>query len=133
MNNNLVIDTSVYITYAFHNKINRLANAIIKYELIVYINDKLLEELERNITRVLKNASFNALEIVEEIKRITFYTKTLDNFNSCPDPKDNFLFDLAIQTNSDVIVTQEKVLLQWTKSPVPIHDIKWFKERFPVA
>ncbi len=49
-----------------------------------------------------------------------------------PDPKDNFLFDLAIQTNSDVIVTKEKALLSFGNSPVAIHDIKWFKETFPV-
>jgi uncharacterized protein len=110
-----------------------LASVIIKYEIIVYINDKLLEELERNIIRILKNQSYNAIEIIEEIKRITFYTKTIDTFTTCPDPKDNFLFDLAIQTNSDVIVTQEKVLLQWAESPVLVHDIKWFKEHFPVA
>ena len=60
-----------------------------------------------------------------------FEVKTV--FNNSPDSKDNFLFDLALQTASEVIVTKEKALLNFAESPVLIHDIKWFKEKYPVA
>jgi uncharacterized protein len=132
MKKHIVIDTSVYFTYAFYNKIHRLINAIIDHELVVFINDKLLEELTRNIPKALNKKDLNPIEIIDEIKRVTFYFKTIDTFKNCPDPKDNFLFDLAIQTNSEVIVTQEKALLNWQESPVVIHDLKWFKENYPV-
>jgi len=32
-----------------------------------------------------------------------------------------------------VIVTKEKALLDFAQSPVPVHDIKWFKETYPVG
>ncbi|MFP5042565.1 hypothetical protein [Parasediminibacterium sp. JCM 36343] len=38
----------------------------------------------------------------------------------------------ASQPAGFVIVTKEKALLNFAVSPVAIHDIKWFKETFPV-
>ncbi|MEJ7736628.1 MAG: hypothetical protein WKF97_04305 [Chitinophagaceae bacterium] len=70
--------------------------------------------------------------LLRAIKEATIFTVTQPQFNDSPDPKDNFLFDLALQTGSEVIVTQEKALLHFTSSPVPIHNLKWFKENFPV-
>ena len=69
------------------------------------------------------------LQIITE-SCIVFSPVTL--FKDSPDIKDNFLFDLAIQTHSEIIVTKEIALLNFTLSPVPIHDIKWFKETYPV-
>jgi predicted nucleic acid-binding protein len=68
--------------------------------------------------------------IIETIKAATFYIETVEVFKGCPDPKDNFLFDLALQTESELIVSEEKVLLTWQQSPVPVHNILWFKEHF---
>ena len=70
--------------------------------------------------------------ILQVIKKATIYKITTSGFSSSPDPKDNFLFYLALQTGNEVIVTQEKALLGFKDSPVPIHDLKWFKENYPV-
>ena len=53
--------------------------------------------------------------------------------NQSTDPKDNFLFDLALQTNSEIKITKEKELLNFNESTLAIRDIKWFKETYPVA
>ena len=112
----------------------RLINAIIQHKLTVYINRDLEQELYRNIPQALKKSPINIdpIEILDLIKAVTFYVETTPSFNNSPDPKDNFLFDLALQTQSEAIVTKEKALLEFSNSPVDIHDIKWFKERYIV-
>lgn len=132
MNNHFVIDTSVYLTYAAYDKIYRLENAVTMYELVVYINEQLLDELQNNLPRVIAANDASIKKVLNTIASFTVNKDVNAIFNASPDPKDNFLFDLALQTDSEVIVTQEKVLLGFTKSPVAIRDIKWFKETFPV-
>ncbi len=70
--------------------------------------------------------------LLKAIKEATIITVTLPTFTKSPDPKDNFLFDLALQTGSEVIVTQEKALLSFANCPIPIKSLKWFKETYPV-
>ena len=133
MKSNLIIDTSVYLTYAAYDKVYRLVNIVEKYHLNLFINDTLLYELQNNIPRVLKVNTATVETIISEIKMITTVVNVIPTFTQSPDPKDNFLFDLAIQTNSEILVTQEKALLNFENSPVKIHDLKWFKETYPVA
>ena len=128
----LVVDTSVFLTYAAYDKIYRLVDAILLYDLEVFVNDKLLNEIERNIFKSIRVENANPILIFESIKENTKLVTTIPTFTQSPDPKDNFLFDLAIQTNSEILVTQEKALLSFKESPVVIHDLKWFKETYPV-
>jgi putative PIN family toxin of toxin-antitoxin system len=125
-----IIDTSVYISFSRYNKISRLIQAIIKGNLRVFTNEQLVKELERNIPLTLKVGDVPPELIIETIKAATFYFETEQLFSGCPDPKDNFLFDLALQTGSELIVSEEKILLNWAESPVPVHNILWFKEQF---
>ena len=127
-----MIDTSVYLTYAAYNKVYRLVSAIDEYDLQVFINDEILVELENNLAKCIRVADAQPRIIVEAIRKATIFKTTIFAFKGSPDPKDNFLFDLALQTGSEVIVTQEKALLGFKNSPVPIHDLKWFKENYPV-
>ena len=128
----LVIDTSVYITYCTHNKLYRLADAFVTYDLAVFVNSYLLSELERNIPGVSKVPGIKASHLIAQISGFTTFVETTPAFNQSPDPKDNFLFDIALQTGSEIIVTQEKLLLGFAASPVAIHNLKWFKENYPV-
>ena len=133
MKNHFVLDTSVFLTYASYNKLYRIANAVKRHGLTINIDFNLLDELEKNLPKVIKVAELTpemALTLIIELATIV---KTVPFFTNSPDPKDNFLFDLALQTNSEVIVTKEIVLLNFTESPIPIHNIKWFKEKFPVG
>ena len=128
----LIVDTSVFLTYAAYNKIYRLIDAFNKYGLIVYVNNELLNEIKRNLINAIRVENADPKLIFESIKENTVLVKIMSRFTQSPDPKDNFLFDLALQTNSEIIVSQEKVLLNFENSPVVIHDIKWFKETYPV-
>jgi uncharacterized protein len=131
MKRNLVIDTSVFLTYIRFNKLYRLINAIVDYRLAVYVNSNLLQEIERNINKKVE-IPIDTKEIIDYILEYCILSEVVSIFNQSPDAKDNFLFDLAIQTNSEIIVTQEKALLTFKESPVVIHNLKWFKETYPV-
>jgi len=132
MNRKFVLDTSVLLKYTSHGKLYRLLNIVIKYKIVIYLNDNLITELQKNLPRVIKSTTLPYSEILEDILFLTTYFPTEELFDRSPDPKDNFLFDLAIQTGSEVIVSDEKKLLAFKKSPVPIRSLGWFKETFPI-
>jgi predicted nucleic acid-binding protein len=84
------------------------------------------------LTKIKKVDSLNVTAICEAINNLLTLVEVSAYYNQSPDEKDNFLFDLAIQTGGQYIITSEKALLKFMDSPVPILDIKWFKETFPV-
>jgi predicted nucleic acid-binding protein len=49
-----------------------------------------------------------------------------------PDPKDNYLFDLAIQNNCVFIISDDSKLLRFKLKPLPVHSTAWFIKKFPV-
>ncbi len=131
----LVIDTRfILITPATKNFIASF-DAILIYDLVVYISPYLIDELERNIslTSAVELPQFVYDGYLNTIKAICILFEPTSQYNDSPDPKDNFLWDLALQTNSEIIVTKETALLNFTNSPIPVHDIKWFKETYPVS
>ena len=110
----------------------RLIDAFNKYEIDVFVNQNLLNEIERNINKNVE-VIVDTKEVMDYITSSCILFEITPTFTQSPDPKYNFLFDLAIQTNSEILVTQEKALLNFENSPVKIHDLKWFKETYPVG
>lgn len=132
MNRKFILDTSVILKYASYYKLYRLFNIVIKYRIIIFVNDNLVVEIEKNLPKIIKSPPVSYQKIMEEILLLTTYVKTTGLFDKCPDPKDNFLFDIAIQTGSEVIVSDEKKLLNFKESPVPVKSLAWFKVNFPI-
>ncbi len=48
----------------------------------------------------------------------------------CPDPDDDYLFDIALSAHAKLLVTGEKALLNWSESPVEIISLSMFKKLF---
>jgi len=132
MKRKFVLDTSVILKYATHSKLYRLLNIVITYNIVIYVNADLVSELKRNLPKAIRFPSVPHEEILTDILFFTTFFNTTDSFSQSPDPKDNFLFDLAMQTNSEVIISDEKVLLSFEDSPVPVRSLGWFKETFPI-
>ena len=97
MKRKFVIDTSVYITYAAYTKLYRLIDAFNQYNLY-FINEEILIELENNLADCLMVKDVDPSILLRAIKEATIFTITQPQFNDSPDTKDNFLFDLALQT-----------------------------------
>ncbi len=73
-----------------------------------------------------------ALNVIEYIKKITLNFIEAANYRLSPDPKDNYLFDLSLQNNCLVIVSDDSELLQFILKPVPVHTSVWFLKHFPL-
>ena len=132
MKRHFFIDTSVLITYTSYGKLYRLSNMVMSYNMKVFVNVHLLNEFGKNPKKVSNKRNIDVNEEIKSLLDFATLVEIIPLFSNSPDPKDNFLFDLALQTNSEVIITKETALLNFIESPIAIHDIKWFKEKFPV-
>jgi len=61
---------------------------------------------------------------------ISEYCHTVPKFNACPDSKDNFLFDLALQGNANYLVSGDKKVLSSpvTSEMLKVTTLSTFKE-----
>lgn len=129
-----VIDANVIIKYAMHGNIYRLAALILDYELNVFVNGTLLKEVYIALAdkNLLKSDDDTIDDVMDVLADITHKVTTTPRYQLCPDPTDNFLFDIAIQNRCKILVTDEKKLLAFKQSPIYIHSLKWFKENYPI-
>lgn len=72
-----------------------------------------------------------AIAVISIIKRVAFNYVETAIYRLSPDPKDNYLFDLAIQNNCVFIITDDTELLHLRLKPIPIHSSNWFLKTFP--
>ena len=134
MNFKIVIDTNVWIKYAANGKIYHLIKLIVEHNLDVYADGQILAEIHRTLLKpnVISSNSIIPDEIVDLVKMVTLQVVPSPQYFLCPDMKDNFLFDIALQWNCLFIVTDEKALLRFSNSPVLVKSLRWLKEQFPV-
>ncbi len=84
---------------------------------------------------LIKNnwATLNQADLfVDYIKELSFYVSEIPVYRISPDPKDNYLFDLAIQNNCTFIITDDDQLLSLRLKPLPIKSTNWFLKHFPI-
>jgi predicted nucleic acid-binding protein len=93
MKHHIVIDTSVYITYANYGKLYRIVNAVELFNLALFIDDHLLKKFERNLKRLSLKKQIDVEEGMILLKMMSIKIVTIPIFTNSPDPKDNFLFD----------------------------------------
>jgi len=91
----------------------KLVNVIYKNDLNIFTNNTLIAELEDVLNRpkIKKHIKIPVRELIDFHRELCIFHKTEPIYNGSPDPKDNFLFDLAIQTNSMYVVTGDKIIL----------------------
>jgi predicted nucleic acid-binding protein len=73
-----------------------------------------------------------AYKLISLISQISITKTNKSVFALSPDPKDNYLFDLAIQNNCVFIITDVLELLRTPIKTVQIHTGNWFLKHFPV-
>ena len=74
----------------------------------------------------------DAAKVIAFIKRIALADTERAIFALSPDPKDNYLFDLAIQNNCVFIITDDTKLLHVQLKPLPVHSSGWLIKKFPL-
>ena len=129
----IVIDANVWIKFARSKDIAPVAIRLFEYNFVPVVNQYLFTEIFEAITENKWMTDKQAENLLLLLRQVCYFTTETSVYRLSPDPKDNYLFDLAIQTKSEVIVSDEKKLLGFKESPVLIKSLGWFKETFPVA
>ncbi len=131
--NSAVLDANIWISYFISRKIDELIYLVHRKKIILYRSNRLTSEL----TDVLSRPKFKGklpLSVEEYLniyQRITVWVNTKSEFTTCPDEKDNYLFDLAIQSKSKYLVSGDKVVLATpVKPPLQIITLADFKKIF---
>jgi len=90
-----------------------LVNVIYKNDLNIFTNSSLIAELEDVLNRpkIKKYIKVPVSELMDFHRELCIFHKTKPIYLGSPDPKDNFLFDLATQTHSKYVVTGDKIIL----------------------
>jgi putative PIN family toxin of toxin-antitoxin system len=128
----IIIDANVWVKYARAKEIAPLLNRFIAYNIIPVANNYLLSEV---FGALIENKWMNekqANNTIAFIKKVTLTFTEIAVYGISPDPKDNYLFDLAIQNNCVFIISDDSALLQFNLKPLPVYTSSWFLKTFPI-
>ncbi len=81
---------------------------------IVFLHSKpSVDELKEVLSRKkFKKYNFDVEDLIRFYTNISEFCKTKPLFKDCSDPKDNFLFDLALQGEANYLVSGDKKVLE---------------------
>ena len=135
INKTFVFDANIWFGYIISDGFNYITTLIRKNNLVVYGCDKLIEELQDNLSKpkVAKKikTQLQIDDILRVVKELTVDFEITPSFKDCKDKDDNFLFDLAIQSKSDFLVSKDKIVLATKINPPPqIISYTEFREMF---
>jgi putative PIN family toxin of toxin-antitoxin system len=128
----IIIDANVWIKYARVKDIAPLLDRFIVYHFLPITNNYLLSEI---FDALIKNKWMNekqATNTISFIRNLTHAVTENAVYGISPDPKDNYLFDLAVQNNCVFIISDDSMLLQFALTPVKVYTSGWFLKKFPV-
>jgi len=113
MKNKTVFDVNIWLSYFITGKTNKIIELIKNNDVFFYRSEELMSELKDVINRpkfskYFPNGTQEYIVFVERFSKL-FLTQAI--FDLCLDPKDNYLFDLAYQSNSDFLVSGDKKVL----------------------
>ena len=113
MKNKTVFDVNIWLSYFISGKSEQIIDMIENNDVFFYRSVELMSELKDVINRpkfakYFSNGTGKYIMFVEQVAEL-FLTQAI--FDLCPDPKDNYLFDLAYQSRSNFLVSGDKKLL----------------------
>ena len=132
MENRTVFDTNIWISYFLNEKFSELIELRRESRVLFLRSTPSLSELKEVITRKkFKSKNFNVEKLMDFYKGITEFCETKPLFKDCSDPKDNFLFDLAIQGKANYLVSGDKTVLatQVKSKTLTLTTLTTFKEK----
>ena len=118
----VVLDANIWFSYIISGGFYTLANLILDSNLIFFRCEKLLNELRDVLSRPKHSKKIKLHQIetyIMVIKEVTKDVKISIVFKKCKDIKDNYLFDLAIQSNADILVSKDNEVLTTEIMPPP--------------
>ncbi|WP_114749893.1 putative toxin-antitoxin system toxin component, PIN family [Pleomorphovibrio marinus] len=128
----IILDTNIWVSYIVGRKLDAIAKLIFDHNLIVFSCTELEEELGDVLARdKFKNLLYSEPgHYLDFVQNLTTSITISGNYQGCPDAKDNFLFDLAIQSQAELVVTGDKLLLDFEVQNIKVISFKDFRELF---
>jgi putative PIN family toxin of toxin-antitoxin system len=112
MESRTVFDTNILVSHAIIGNFRELTKIAVTYDVVFLRSLLLIAEVKEVLSRkkfVKYNIDLD--EFVDMFLDISEFCHTVPQFHACPDPKDNFLFDLALQGNAKYLVSGDKKVL----------------------
>jgi uncharacterized protein len=110
----VILDTNLWISFLISKKFNTIDSLINNGNIILIFSEESLEEFVTVVRRpkMSKYISESAIdEILSLFHKYGKLIKVVSDIADCRDKKDNFLLNLAIDSNSDYLVTGDSDLL----------------------
>jgi len=111
---NIVLDTNIWVSYFINARADYLVKWILNHDIAVFTSDELIEELDEVLLRPKFKIVFPVDDFVELHKKVCTRIKVITVFDEAPDPEDNFLFDLCMESNAEYLITSDKKLLNYS-------------------
>lgn len=118
----IVIDANVWVRYVAQQKHLVLLTLIRRYEFVVLCNNYLLHEIFNACITNKWYTEAEARKIISAIKTVVTGTTETAIFRLSKYPKDNYIFDLAIQNNCSFIVSDDRQLRETSIKPIPVKN-----------
>ncbi|MDR0926979.1 MAG: putative toxin-antitoxin system toxin component, PIN family [Ignavibacteria bacterium] len=128
--NKFVLNTNIWITYFLNNNFRDIATIIEIKGIELCRSFPSLSELTNVLNKNKFKNKFKAplLDYINFYLATTTHYDTLPIFTACEDANDNFLFDLAIQSKTNYIVSgDKKVLTTPVVLPMQVITLSEFK------
>jgi putative PIN family toxin of toxin-antitoxin system len=127
-----VIDVNSYVSIFIKNETTWLTRYIIQNKLEIFIDEQLIDELRRVLEyqKIKKYLPLDKEFYINYVRLISTHVTVKPLSIHCPDPDDDYLFVLALHAHAKILVTGEKVLLNWQDTPVEIITMTKFRELF---
>jgi len=110
----VILDTNLWIYFLISGKLDDIDNYILKGNLKIIFSQELIEEFIEVASRPKFKKYFSFHDITNLLRLFEMYGEIIhvtSRFNICRDPKDNFLLDLAVDSQADYLVTGDNDLL----------------------
>jgi len=110
----VILDTNLWISFLISRKLNILDDLIEKKKIKLIFSDELIEEFLIVAKRPKFSKFFSDSDIEELLRLFKDYGKLIKVKSAvkvCRDFKDNFLLNLAIDSEADFLVTDDNDLL----------------------
>jgi len=114
-NKNVILDTNLWISFLISKDYSFLDNYVLKEKVKLIFSEELFSEFISIAERPKFKNYFSNSDVDKLIQTIDKYgilIKVTSEIKLCRDIKDNFLLNLAIDSDADFLVTGDKDLLE---------------------
>ena len=128
----IIIDANVWVKFARTRNIAPILDRLDTYQFLPLVNNYLLVEIFDALLENKWMHKTQATALIDYIKEMALVITEKAVYRLSPDPKDNYLFDLALQNNCVFIISDDSKLVRFKFKPLPVHSTAWFLKKFPV-